>query len=246
MRGEVLMTQAAAHTPDYWGSVRLLAYYARAYRETLANDRLGLLPEFAEDAALGIMRFRLAGGEVVSQDQVISAFDLGLLAGWVGFGRGDAPLLIDVGAGYGRLTHRFLQAFPSAHAMALDAVPGTSALAEFYLGFRGCAGRVVVGGPRRLLEPLPAGAPRVAVNIHSWSEAPLASIEGWLDLLDGAGVEWLLLVTHDRSAVTLEADGSHLPMLPAIAAAGWALLEDRPRFLAQPQNTGHMWMFRRG
>jgi hypothetical protein len=246
MRGEVLMTQAGAHGAEYWGSVRLLAYYSRAARETRANDHLGLMPAFADDGALGIMRFRLADGAVVTQDQLISAHDLGLLAGWVGCTPADAPLLIDVGAGYGRLTHRFLQAFPSSHALALDAVPGTSALAEYYLGMRGCAGRAITGGPNRLLEPLPPGAPRIAVNIHSWSEAPLASIRGWLDLLNGAAADWLLLATHDIRAVTLEREGPALPMIPAIMAAGWKLIEDRPRFLSLPQNTGHLWLFTRG
>lgn len=246
LRGEVLMTQVGAHHPDFWGARRVLDYYRQGMDEAAAGDRLGLLPTFEEDGAYGVLRFRLGDGRVVSQDQILSAQDINLMADWVGLRAGDAPLLIDIGAGYGRMTHRFLRAFPSSYAMALDAVPGTSALAWQYLNFRGCGGRAVIGGPRRLLDALPPGAPRIAVNIHSWSEAPLASVQGWLDLLVTAQADWLLLATHDVSAVTLEASGPGPCMIPAIQAAGWTLVQDRQRFRSAHYNVGHLWLFRRG
>ena len=246
LRGEVLLSQAGAHRPAHWGAARLLERQRLTRDAARAEDALGLLPLFADDGAFGALRFRLEDGDVVSRDQINSAVELNWLAARLGLTRGSTPLLVDIGAGYGRLAHRFLQAFPAARALALDAVPGTTAMAELYLTARGCAGRVETAGPSRLLAPLPPGAPRIATNINSWSEAPLASIRAWLELLAGADIDWLLLATHDATAVTLECDGPGQPMLPAILEAGWILDDDRPRFAAEAGWGCRMWLFRRG
>jgi len=246
MRGEVLASQAGAHSSHNWGAARLIQLCQAARDATRLEDGFQLFDLFVDDGAFGVLRFRLPDGEVVTWDQIISARDLSLLCQWVGLTPADTPLLVDIGAGYGRLVHRFLQAFPSSYALALDSVPGTSAMAELYLATRGCAGRVEIDGPRRLLAPLPPGRPRIATNIHSWSEAPLISIEAWLEALATAQIDWLLLATHDESAVTLELDGPHQPMLPAFLAGGWTLVHDQPRFPSIPFNTGYLRLFRRG
>lgn len=233
-RGEVSVSQGAAHEASNWGGAALLDAYRLQHLHALAEDRLGLLHGMVEDGAYGALRFTV-GGRIVSRDMLDSAMELNFVARHVGLQRGDAFTWADIGAGWGRLVHRCLEGFPAARGMALDAVPYSSWTAEHYLRHRGVLGRADVGG-RALLV---GARPLVASNVHSWSEAPIASIRAWLDALAGAGTPWLFFVPHDRTAVSLEGDGPGQPILPEITARGWTLVAEQPKYGASPALRRH-------
>jgi len=247
-RGEVSTSQAAAHEPSNWGTARLLDAYRLQHLHAMAEDRLGLLPGMIEDGAFGGLRFAI-DGRIISRDMLDGAMELNFVARHAGLARGDAFIWADIGAGWGRLVHRCLEGFPAARGLALDAVPYSAWTAEHYLRHRGVLGRAGVGG-RALLQ---GSRPTVGSNVHSWSEAPLASIRGWLDALAAAGTPWLFFVPHDEAAVSLEPEGPGQPIIPEITARGWSLVAEQPKYGASPALGRHAlypfvhyFLFRRG
>jgi hypothetical protein len=85
--------------------------------------------------------------------------------------------VLDVGAGYGRLAHRLCSWSPRARVVATDAVPLSTFLCEYYLGYRGCANAQVCRSTRAGAV-LARGGFDLAVNVHSFGEAPRARSSG--------------------------------------------------------------------
>ena len=96
--------------------------------------------------------------------------------------------MLDVGAGYGRFSHRAALALPALSLVATDALPTSLALAEAYLRHRQLpASRARVLPPHRLAE-LAAQPPRLAVMLHSLPEMSAAAGRWWLEALAGLRV----------------------------------------------------------
>ncbi len=129
----------------------------------------------------------------------------------------------------GRFVHRFLSLYPNAKAWALDVVPVSSFGGERYLRARGLLARTTIGG-QALLRDLPRGSVNIACNIHSWSEAPLASIEKWLDAIAHLEVRYLFFVPHTAAAVSLEADGGTKPIVPAVLERGYRIIAEQAKY----------------
>ena len=250
-RGETYVSQASAHRPfGFFGAGRLLDAYTVAYEYALACDRLGVLGKFSDDGSFGGVRFQI-DGRVVSRDIIDSSLELNFVARHCGFTPSDEIALLDIGAGWGRFVHRFLEFFPRASAFALDAVPFSSFLAQRYLGHRGVIDRVVIGS-RAKLEAARPGSFQIATNIHSWSEAPLASVEQWLEKLDVLQVPFLFFVPHETPAFSLEKEGPGKLIVPRILAHGWQVLVEQPIYgdSVKRQQTGlypfaHYYLFHR-
>jgi hypothetical protein len=206
----------------------LLEAYTVAYEYALVCDQLGVLGKFSDDGAFSGVRFRI-DGRVVSRDIIDSSLELNFVARHCEFRPSDEIVLLDIGAGYGRFVHRFLEFFPRASAFALDAAPLSSFLAQCYLEYRGVIDRVVIGS-RAKLETVRPGRFQIATNIHSWSEAPLASVEKWLDALDVLQVPFLFFVPHEIPAISLEKDGPGKLIVPTILAHGWRVLVEQPMY----------------
>ena len=247
-RGEFCTSQAGSHDPSNFGPSRLLQAYTVAYEYAASHDRLGALAKFSDDGAFGGLRFRV-GGRVVSSDMIDSSLQLNFIARHCGFHLSDQLTLLDIGAGWGRLACRFLELFPRGFAFALDAVPFPSFLAQRYLEYRGVFDRAVTGS-RTKLDTARPGAFQIAANVHSWSEAPLASIDLWLSKLDALQVPFLFFVPHGLPAVSLEKDGPGQLIVPAILAHGWRVLVDEPKYGSSLQRqraglypTAHYYLF---
>ena len=249
-RGEFCVSQAGSHDISNFGPSRLLQAYTVAYEYARSHDRLGALAKFADDGAFGGLRFQV-DGHIVSSDVIDLCLQLNFIARHCGFGPSDEITLLDIGAGWGRLVWRFLELFPRGSAYALDAVPFCSLCAQRYLEYRGALDRVVIGSRARL-DGVQPGTFQIATNVHSWSEAPLQSIEAWLDMLDVLQVPFLFFVPHGVPAVSAEKEGPARLIVPAIFAHGWQTLVDEPKYGAslQRQQTGlyptaHYYLFGR-
>jgi hypothetical protein len=247
-RGEFCVSQAGSHDPSNFGPTRLLQAYTVAYEYALSHDRLSALSKFSDDGAYGGLRFEV-DGRIVSSDTIDSCLQLNFIARNCGFAPADELAMVDIGAGWGRLVSRFLELFPRSFAYALDAVPFSSFCAHRYLKHRGCLDRAVVGS-RAKLEGVQPGTFDIAVNVHSWSEAPLASIEAWLSRLDALRVPFLFFVPHGVPAYTMEQSGRPKLIVPAILAHGWQTVLDEPKYgtSLQRQQTGlypsaHYYLF---
>lgn len=202
-------------------------YYLYA-RDVAARDALGLFDRLDEDGAFGCWVHRFRRFPALSRDQLDSVNELNFLERHLGLTRRPAVRVVDVGAGYGRLAHRFSQALPGLGDYAcLDAIPESTFLCEWYLRHRRAARARAV--PIDELATLEGTPPDLALGVHSFSEMPLAAIEGWLDLLQRLRVPRLFVVPNDAEAfLTMEADGTRRDYLPAIAARGYRLLAQEP------------------
>lgn len=194
------------------------------------RDRLGLLDRLDEDGAFGCWTFAFPGAPRVSRDLLDSVNEISFCERRLGLSARDRFSVLDVGAGYGRLAHRMVAAFESIDDYCcVDAIPEATFLSEFYLRYRGVAPparAVALDEVGRDLEP---GAFDLAVNVHSFSECPLAAVEWWLGELRRLEVPNLLVVPNEPGAMlSLEADGSRRDFAPAIAAAGYRTVHVEP------------------
>jgi hypothetical protein len=211
-RGETLITWHERELPR----VSRLKYLL-LLRHLAARDELGLLGRLEEDGAFGCWTFSYPGEPRVSRDLLESVAELSFLEREVGL---SGRRVLDVGAGYGRLAHRAACAFPDLEEWCcVDAVPESTFLSEWYLGFRG------VCPPARVVALDEIDGLRsfdLAVNLHSFSECTEEAVAWWVERLAAMRVPWLLVVPNDgRELLTQEADFSRRDFLPLLEGAGY-------------------------
>lgn len=249
-RGEYCVSQVGSHDPSNFGPSRLVQAYTHALEYAELHDRLGALKLFSDDGLFHGLRFRI-DRRIVSSDIVDSAMQLNFISKYAGMGR-DRPIrLLDIGGGWGRLTHRFLQLFPGGSAHMLDVVPFNCFAAERYLAQRGVLDRTIIGG-RNLLDRLKPGTIDLVANVHSWSEAPLFSIETWLDVLDRLQAPFLFFVSHGLPTYSSEPEGAPRLICSAILDHGWEIVCEQPKYGSSLQRqtwglypTAHYFLFRK-
>lgn len=192
------------------------------------HGKLDLLDRLEEDGAFGARTLRIEG-RLVSRDLLDSALEIEALAEWLGAERLRRARVLDVGAGYGRLAHRLCGWSPDLEVVATDAVPLSTFLCEYYLELRGCAGARVV--PLDEAETaLGAGGFDVAVNVHSFGEAPLGAVSWWLEQIAAAGVPRLLIVHGEEELFALESDLSRSHYDTALGDLGYRPVWRRPKY----------------
>lgn len=192
-------------------------------QDIAAADTVGLLDVLDEDGSFGCWTHDFPGMPLLSRDLLDSVNELGFLDRHSGI-LGGTPTVLDVGAGYGRVGHRLLVANPDATYLATDAIPESTFLCDYHLRFRrvGAAASVVPLDEVRTLEP---GHVDLALNIHSWSECPIAAIRWWIDELVRLDVRHLFVVPNEPGGFSsTEADGTRLPYRPDLEAAGFRLI----------------------
>jgi putative sugar O-methyltransferase len=197
---------------------------------TRLHDRLGLFERLDEDGLFGAETYDIDGSRI-SRDLLGSITELNFLDEQLDISRRDLTIL-DIGAGYGRLAYRAATAFANVEYLCTDAIPLSTFLSRYYLDFRGAARARVVP-----LDEIAGDAGRhvdVAVNIHSFSEAPISSIRWWLDLAAENGVEHLMIVPNtDTRLLSKELDGPKVDLRPLIEAKGFRLVHMRPKYQSE-------------
>lgn len=222
-RGDnVFVWQTRATTPIQY---LVSTYYVRD------NDPLALYDRMHEDGAFGAHTCQ-HNGRAISRDMLDSVLEISFLDEQIGIARNPELTVLDIGAGYGRLAYRMAETLPNlARYFCVDAVAESTVVSELYIRHRGVENKVTVV-PLDEAEPVITGSRiDVAVNIHSFSECALTSIEYWVDLIDRAGIPWIFVVpnTGDR-LVSSESDGSRLDVLPTFKAHGYSLAVTRDKY----------------
>ena len=193
------------------------------------RDAHGLLGRLTEDGAFGCWTYRFADMPLLSRDLLDSVNELLFLDRHLGVLAGGCPRVLDIGAGYGRLAHRYVEACDGVTAYrCTDAIPESTYLSVKYLEHRGMldvAGVV----PLDEVEDLSPGTFDLAANVHSWSECPLAAIRWWVDHLARLDVPRIFVVPNEREGfLSLEPDGRRSDFGRVLEAAGYALVVDEP------------------
>lgn len=228
---------AAAYVWDYVDSnvqVGRLRYHL--YCEAVcAADPLRLLSRLKEDGAFGCFTYEHPAVGRVSRDLLDSVVELNFLQRHLQiFERSDLRVL-DIGAGYGRMAHRMLEAHPGLATYAcVDAVAESTFLCEFYLRHRNLSSRADVIALDELEARLDGRRFDLALNIHSFAECTYVAIEWWMQKLAALGVRHLLIVNNDPLRfLSTETDRSKRDYSPLLQAQGFALKVREPVF-AQP------------
>jgi SAM-dependent methyltransferase len=217
-RGETLITWHRRELPR----ISALKYYVML-RDIAERDSGGLLARLGEDGLFGCWTFAYPGHPLVSRDLLESVNELGFLERELGLAGRDRFSVLDIGAGYGRLAHRMATAYDNLDDYCcVDAIPESTFLSEYYLAFRGVAPPARVVPLHELDTGLIPGSFDLAVNVHSFSECPLAAVEWWVQRLAWLRVPDLVIVPNEPTELlSLEPDGSRRDFAPALRGAGY-------------------------
>jgi hypothetical protein len=224
--------------------------YALATYYVKSIDRLGLLDRLVEDDAFGNFTFQIAG-KTVSRDLLDSILEIYFLERHLGLSERTDLRVLDVGAGYGRLAHRMLEALPGVRSyVCTDAFAASTLLSEYYLRHRGVTGRGKVVPLDEIQAELASRPFDLAINVHSFSECRLAAIDWWLSLLARSRVPHLMIVPNSIApGGTALLNSEHEDFQPIVERHGYRLVAREPKF-CDPflqewgMNPTHHYLFR--
>jgi hypothetical protein len=200
----------------------LSAFYARDH------DTLSLFDLLDEDGAFGALT-HIIDGRVVSRDLLDSVLEINFLAETLGVDQLIKARVLDIGAGYGRMAHRMTAWSSDIEYLATDAVPLSTFLSEYYLGYRGVSRAKVI--PLDEVEgALPSAGVDLALNIHSFGEVPKAAITWWLEILSRTEVPRLFIVHTDDALFSTETNMSRMPYDDVLARLGYERVDLRPKY----------------
>jgi len=207
----------------------LTAYYMATI------DRLGLLERLADDELFGAIAFPWKGGQMVTRDLLDSIAEIEFLDETLRISERRDYHVLDIGAGYGRLAQRLVEAFSGVSVHATDALAVSTFVCEFNLRFRDASPRasaVPLDELDTLLQRQPID---LATDVHSFSSSPLKAVCWWLDLLRDHKVPHLMIIPnvddHGGHRLTAcEPNLDRIDFLPELERRGYKLAVKRPKF----------------
>jgi putative sugar O-methyltransferase len=199
--------------------------YFLSYIYALKIDKLGLNTKFSESGLFGAETFTFHD-ELVSRDLIDSIIELNYLEEKLQISHIKNLHIIDIGAGYGRLAKRIQEGFEDIRVSCIDAIPVSTCLSRFYLDEYIQNGSVAVH-QLDSVEAIPKGSIKLAINIHSFSEMTINSVQYWVDFLVIKEVEYLFVVPNGPG-LTLN-DGRDFGVL--FERAGYRIIEKDSKYV---------------
>ncbi|MFC1827888.1 putative sugar O-methyltransferase [Thermodesulfobacteriota bacterium] len=176
-------------------NMNIMAYALTTYY-VKSIDKLGLLQQLEEDDYFGNFTF-LIDNKKISRDLLDSINEIYFLDKHLNVSSLSGLNILDIGAGYGRLAHRMVGAFPNIQTYyCTDAVAISTFISEHYIRFRKLENNTKVIPLDDIESTLKKNTVDIAVNIHSFSECSISAIEWWLSLLEKYGVKYLMIVPN--------------------------------------------------
>jgi len=194
-------------------------------------DKLGLLGTVGDDDLFGNYLVRFNGDLLVGRDLLDAVLEINFLNDQLGLADLDSPVILDIGAGYGRLAHRLVQALPKLkRVLCTDAIPESTFLCEFYLKFRGCESKTRVIPLDEVEATLENQPVDLAINIHSFGECTLRSIKWWLDLVSANRIKYLFIVPNGEALHSWELDDSRINYSSLLLERGYKMVVKQPNY----------------
>jgi putative sugar O-methyltransferase len=211
------------------------AAYALTAQYVLANDALGLLTRLNDDDLFGNYVVDFDGILSVSRELLDSVMEINFLESKLHLSNLASPVVLDIGAGYGRLAHRLVQAIPQLRkVLCTDAVAESTFVSEFYLKFRGVQDKALAVPLDEIEQKLREHQVDVAVNVHSFGECRFESIIWWLDLIKKNRIQYLFIVANGEGLGSTESDKTNIDYLAAILARGYKLAVRQEKYFGAP------------
>jgi len=208
----------------------LLTYYYELNHPRMARILRGL----KEDELFGCVTLT-DNNVILSRDLLDSVIEIDAIATKFNLAVSHMAIL-DIGSGYGRLAHRLAAAFPGRiRVLCTDAIPESTFIAEYYLGFRAVLDDVRVVPVDMIQDALTSSRPDLALSVHCFSECTSDAIKWWLCLLRDCDVRNLLIIPNpDRhqgtALLSTEGDRQRHDMLPVLEAFGYHRVDIRPKY----------------
>ena len=170
--------------------------YLVSYLLTRIADKADLLAQLSENGNYGVEFFEFSSRKI-SRDLLDSVLEINFMIDMVGLDSLAKFRVLDIGAGYGRLGRNLARVFPEMKIGCIDAIPLSTAISEYYLGEEIERGQIKVYSLSQLDE-LANSSFDLAVNIHSFSEMSLSSVEDWIGFLKKAKVPRVFIVPNPK------------------------------------------------
>ncbi len=193
-----------------------------------------LFGKLSEDELFGVVA-NDCGERLLSRDLLDSVCEISALEKRLSLSASKATIL-DIGSGYGRLGYRLAQAYGgNISILCADAIPESTFIAEYYLGFRNISDIAKVVALPEIEASIAVNKPWVAVNIHSFSECTQRAVGWWLSLLSDHRVAIILIIPnadYHRGTLLLstEMDGSRLDLVPLLSHFGYRRVSLSPKY----------------
>ena len=195
-----------------------------SYLYALSKDLLGLDKVLKENKSAGVHYYNFKGQDV-SRDLIDSMIEINYLEKLLKLSSVPNLEVIDIGAGYGRLALRLVETYPQIQVACVDAVPLSTCISRIYLKDYIESKRIFVYELDEFIS-LQKNRFKLAVNVHSFSEMSLASIEVWVNFLVEKQIDYLFIVPNG-SSLSLN-DGTDFSFL--LAKAGFEIIDNSPKY----------------
>jgi SAM-dependent methyltransferase len=170
--------------------------YLVSYLLTKIEDDANLFGLLHEDGNFGANTFEFMG-ITISRDLLDSILEINFLIKMIGRDTLSRSKVLDIGAGYGRLAKNLAKVFPDISIGCIDSIPISTAISEFYLKDEIASKQIEILDLTRI-NSIAENNYDLAVNIHSFSEMSLASVENWIKVLDEAEIQRVFVVPNPK------------------------------------------------
>jgi hypothetical protein len=165
-----------------------------SYLYALKVDKLELHNQLTETGSFGAETFNFHG-KLVSRDLIDSIIEINYLENKLEISNFKNFHILDIGAGYGRFAKRIQEGFSNVEVSCIDAIPLSSCLSRIYLEDEINSGKVTIH-QLNTLDEIQERTIDLAINIHSFSEMSISSIESWVNFLLEKKVENIFIVPN--------------------------------------------------
>ena len=201
--------------------------YLLSYYYIKSMDRHGLLKRLNEDNAFGAITY-LIDGRLISRDLLDSILEIYFLNTQLDLFNRPSFSVLDIGAGYGRLAYRMVEAFPNLESyLCTDAIAVSSYIADYYLRFREINHKAMVLPLDVIKDSLKDHKVDLALNIHSFSECSLQAIEWWMAIVAENKIPYLLIVPNSKDDLLTQ---NRVSFSSIVEGAGYELVIRGPRY----------------
>ncbi|HEY1078063.1 MAG TPA: putative sugar O-methyltransferase [Fontimonas sp.] len=189
----------------------------------MTQDPAKLLERLGEDGSFGCWRYEYEGLPPISRDLIDSVLEIAFLERELKVLSAKNLRILDIGAGYGRMAHRMLEACPGITDYAcVDALPESSFLCRYYLNHKKLLGRARVVPLDELPQQLKVDGFDLALNIHSFSECTHAAVEWWVKKVQELRVPYFLIIPNQpEEMLTNEGNGVKRDFKHLLTEAGY-------------------------
>ena len=169
-------------------------HFFTSYLYALKVDKLGLHNRFIEEGSFGVETFNFEG-RLVSRDLIDSIIEISYLEEKFQMSKTKVFRILDIGAGYGRFAKRIQEGFNNIEVSCIDAIPLSTCLSRVYLEGEIKVGRVTVH-QLDTMDEVQDSSINLAINIHSFSEMSMTSVESWVRFLVEKRIENIFIVPN--------------------------------------------------